>query len=134
MTMNAEIPLSILVATVSVFVLSSVWYMALTPVEVRFLGVAAPQRGGRPGPAKAGLELLRSAVVAGVIVGLARHAHLDDVGSVVLLGLSLWAGFPLVLLTGSVIWERVSPVTAALHAGDWLLKIVVISIIVGVWL
>jgi hypothetical protein len=126
--------LSILVASVSVFVLSSVWYMALSPVEARFLGAAAPQRGGRPGPAKAGLELLRSAIVAGVIVGLARRSHVDGVGAVVLLGLVLWAGFPLVLLTGSVIWERVSPVTAALHAGDWLLKLVVISIIVGFWL
>jgi hypothetical protein len=129
-----DVWISVSIAAVCVFVLSSVWYMALTPVEARFLGRAAPQRGGRPGPAKAGLELLRSAVVAGVIVGLARHAHLHGVGAVVLLGLALWLGFPLVLLTGSVIWERVSPVTAALHAGDWLLKIVVISIVVGLWL
>lgn len=30
--------------------------------------------------------------------------------------------------------EKVPPVTATLHAGDWLLKLVVISVIVGLWL
>jgi hypothetical protein len=39
-----------------------------------------------------------------------------------------------VLLTGSMIWDRVPAPTAALHAGDWLLKLVVISAIVGLWL
>jgi hypothetical protein len=126
--MNASI--SVAVAAVCVFALSSAWYMALTPVEVRALGAAAPDRGGRPGPAKALLELLRSAVIAGV----ARTAHLNGVGSMVLLGLALWAGFPFVLLTGSIIWDKVPPVTALLHAGDWLLKLVVISVIVGLWL
>lgn len=51
-----------------------------------------------------------------------------------LLGLALWLGFPFVLLTGSMIWDRVPAPTAALHAGDWLLKLVVISAIVGLWL
>lgn len=46
----------------------------------------------------------------------------------------LWAGFPFVLLSGSVIWDRVPPVTAGLHAGDWLLRLVVTSVIVGLWL
>jgi len=44
--MNATV--SVLVAAVSVFVLSSVWYTALTPVEMRMLGPDAPDRGGRP--------------------------------------------------------------------------------------
>jgi hypothetical protein len=34
---------------------------------------------------------------------------------------------------GSVIWDRVPPVTALLHAGDWLLKLLVIAAIVGLW-
>jgi hypothetical protein len=43
----------------------------------------------------------------------------------------LWAGFPLVLLTGSVIWEKVHPATAAMHAGDWLIKLLLIAVIIG---
>jgi len=55
------------------------------------------------------------------------------VGAAVLLGLALWLGFPFVLLTGSMMWEKVPAVTAILHAGDWLLKLVVICVIVGLW-
>ncbi|BDD83875.1 hypothetical protein TPB0596_36380 [Tsukamurella pulmonis] len=43
----------------------------------------------------------------------------------------LWVAFPLVLLTGSIIWERVPWQTAAIHAGDWLLKLVLIAIVLG---
>ncbi len=109
---------------------SSVWYIALTPVEVRVLGPAAPDRGRRPAPANALLEFVRTAVVAAVVAGLARALDLHGVGSILLLGLVLWVGSPLILLTGS---ENVPPMTAALHAGDWLVKLVVISIIVGLW-
>ena len=130
--MNATV--SVLIAAVSVFVLSSVWYTALTPVEVRVLGPAAPDRGGRPSPVKALLELARSVVLGAVVAGVAHSAHLHSVGSAVLLGLVLWTGFPLVLLSGSILWEKVPPVTALLHAGDWLLKLLVISVIVGLWL
>jgi len=66
--------------------------------------------------------------------GVARAADLHSVGSTVLLGLTLWLGFPFVLLTGSMMWEKVPAVTAMLHAGDWLLKLVVISVMVGLWL
>jgi len=41
--------------------------------------------------------------------------------------------FPVVLLTGSVFHERVPPRLAAVHAGDWLMKLVVIAGIVTVW-
>ena len=33
-----------------------------------------------------------------------------------------------------MLWEKVPAVTALLRAGDWLLKLVVISVIVGLWL
>ena len=69
-----------------------------------------------------------------MIAGVARASHLHSVGSTVLLGLVLWLGFPLVLLTGSMMWDKVPTVTAVLHAGDWLLKLLVISAIVGLWL
>jgi hypothetical protein len=30
-------------------------------------------------------------------------------------------------------WEKVPPKLAAIHAGDWLLKLLVIAVIVSVW-
>jgi ABC-type glucose/galactose transport system permease subunit len=125
--------ISVAIAAISVFVLSSVWYTALTPLEARALGPAAINRG-RPSPLKALLELLRSILVGAVIAGVARAAHVHTVCGAVLLGLVLWTGFPLVLLTGSMMWDKVPTPTALLHAGDWLLKLVAISAIVGLWL
>ena len=60
-----------------------------------------------------------------------RAAYLD-ISHATVLALIIWVGFPLVLLTGSVIWEKVHPATAAMHAGDWLLKLVLIAVSVGV--
>ncbi|MFF0572957.1 DUF1761 domain-containing protein [Streptosporangium saharense] len=126
--------ISVVTASIVVFVLSSVYYALLTPVEKRLLGERAPDRGDRPPPLKILLELARGLVVAAVIAGLARYAGLTGVWPVVVLGLVLWAGFPAVLLTGSMMWERTPAATAALHAGDWLIKILVTSAIVGAWL
>ncbi len=89
---------------------------ALTPIEVRALGSAAPDREGRPAPVKALLELVRSVLVGAATAGVARACHLHTVGSAVLLGLVLWTGFPLVLLSGSNMWDEVPPVTALLFA------------------
>jgi hypothetical protein len=57
--------------------------------------------------------------------------HLLALPSALLLALVLWVAFPLVLLTGSIIWERVPWQTAAIHAGDWLLKLLLVALVVG---
>ena len=78
---------SVAAAAVSVFVLSSVYYLALTPIETRALGQSAPDRGGRPAGIKVVLELARSILLdraprPGVVARISvRAAHrLDDVG------------------------------------------------------
>ncbi len=43
------------------------------------------------------------------------------------------AGFPAVLLAGSAQWERVPWRRAAIHAGDWLVKLVLVSCMVSLW-
>jgi hypothetical protein len=49
------------------------------------------------------------------------------------LGVWLWIGFPVLLLSGSVMWQNVPWMLAAIHAGDWLVKILLIAVILGVW-
>jgi hypothetical protein len=53
--------------------------------------------------------------------------------SAVKLGLWLWIGFPFMILVGSVLWDKVPWKLAAIHAGDWLVKLLVMAIILGVW-
>jgi hypothetical protein len=47
------------------------------------------------------------------------------------LGAGLWAAFPVVLLSGSVFHEKVPWQLAAIHAGDWLVKLLLVSAVVG---
>ncbi len=124
------IVLGVVVAAVAAFVTSSVYYVAVTPLERRSLGDAALDRG-RPQVWKVLTELLRTAVVATVFAWVASRAGLESLPGSVALAVVLWVGFPVVLLTGSMTWERVPPVTAAMHAGDWLLKLVLLAVIIG---
>lgn len=120
----------IAVAALAAFVVSSVYYVLLAPVERRALGDRALDRG-KPGPAKVGAELVRTAVVAAGFAWIAGRSGLQSLPGALGLALVLWAAFPAVLLTGSILWERVPWQTAAIHAGDWLLKLLLIAVAVG---
>jgi hypothetical protein len=124
------IGVGIAAAAVAAFFLSSVYYAVATPFERRALGAAALDRA-RPKPWKVLAELVRTAIVASAFAWIAARAGFLDVGHGVVLALVAWIGFPLVLLSGSVIWEKVHPVTAAMHAGDWLLKLLLIAAVLG---
>jgi hypothetical protein len=124
--------LAIIVAAVAVFVVSAMYYIAFTS-RLRRLSPAYANAGAAPPPLVIVAEILRSLVVGVVVAGLVSLLGITDVAGATQLALGLWIGFPVVLLTGSVIHEKVPPMLAAIHAGDWLLKLLVISIIVSVW-
>ncbi|ALG09324.1 DUF1761 domain-containing protein [Kibdelosporangium phytohabitans] len=124
------IALGIAVAALAAFVASSVYYALVTPLERRTVGEAALDRG-RPAPWKVLTELARTAVVAAVFAWVADRSGDLSVGHGLVLALILWVGFPLVLLSGSVMWEKVHPATATMHAGDWLLKLLLVAVAVG---
>jgi hypothetical protein len=88
--------------------------------------------GDQPPPWKLGAELARCLLVAAVVAGLAAQAAIDDWAGGVLLGLALWIGLPLVLWTGAIIHEDTPWKLAAIHAGDWLAKLVLVAVIVSV--
>jgi hypothetical protein len=124
------IGLGIAAAAVAAFIASSVYYAAVTPLERRGVGGAALDRG-RPGVFKVLLEVLRTAVLAAAFGWIAHRGGDFAVSGAIVVALVLWVGFPVVLLTGSVLWEKVHPVTAAMHAGDWLIKLLLIAVILG---
>ena len=63
------------------------------------------------------------------------NAAFMGMGAYLSASLTLNAGwpFPLVLLAGSVYHEKVPGPLAALHGGDWLLKLLAVTVIVSVW-
>jgi uncharacterized membrane protein YccC len=122
--------LAVVVAALGVFVLASAYYGLLGAQLAAVSNVDGRQR---PQPWKVALELVRGLVLAAVVAGLARRGKIDHWTGGLLLGVALWIAFPFVLWTGAMIWENTSPKLAAIHAGDWLVKLLVIAVIVSVW-
>lgn len=126
---------AILVAAVAAFVVSSVWYGVFGQQLSDLSGVNSNADSGEtkaPGW-KLLVEFGRSLIVASVLAGLASRTDITDWTSALLLGLALWIAFPVVLLAGSVIHENVPWKLAAGHSGDWLLKLLAVTVIVSVW-
>lgn len=124
--------LAVVVAAVVVFVLSTVYYIVFT-ARLKELSPAYADAEGTPAPWKMIVEIARSLVVGAVVAGLAGLTGVADLGGAVQLGLALWLAFPVMLLIGSIVWEKVPPMLALIHMGDWLMKLLVISVIVTLW-
>jgi hypothetical protein len=124
--------LAVAAATVVAFVLSSAWYVALAD-QLAAVSPAAAAAGDRVPPWTVAAELLRSLVAVTVVAGLAAETGTDDWSGGLWLGLALWVGFPLVLWAGAMLHERAPWRLAAIHAGDWLVRLLVVTVIVSVW-
>jgi hypothetical protein len=124
--------LAIAAAAVAALVLSGVWY-AVFGERLSELHPAYGEGGGAPSGSDVVVELVRNLVVGTVVAGLISRLPVETWPGAILLGLVLWVGFPLVLLAGSVYHEKVPAQLAAIHGGDWLLKLVAIAVIVTAW-
>jgi hypothetical protein len=129
--MSGSIASSIVVAAVAAFVLSSLWYMLFG----RRLAALSPAyaTGARPSSPVVALEFLRSLAVAAVLAVLAAGVDTETWLQGAGLGLVAWAGFPLVILAGSVLHEQYAWPLAAIHLGDWLFKLMLVAAIVSAW-
>ena len=123
--------LAIVVAAIAVFVFAAGYYSALAGQRARLSTAAAVQ--SRPPAWLMALELFKSVVVAVVVAGLVALIGISDIPGALKLGLALWIAFPVVLLVGSVTQENVPWKLGAIHAGDWLAKLLIISVIVSLW-
>jgi hypothetical protein len=123
--------LPVVVAAVAAFALSSTYYVVFTERLAELSDAYAG--GGQPPPQKLAIEGARCVVLAAVVAGLAVQGEIDEWTGGLLLGLALWIGFPVVLWVGAVLWERTPPALAAIHAGDWLAKLLLVAVIVSVW-
>lgn len=120
--------LAIIVAAGAAFVAAGGYYAALSKQLQKFSSAPADMP-----PWLLVVEVTKHLVVAAVVAGLAAAIGITAWPTAVLLGLTLWVGFPVILLLGSVVHEKVPWRLAALHAGDWLVKLLLIAVILGVW-
>ena len=123
--------LAVIAAVVAAFVTSSVYYVLMAP---RLARISPAWANASQQPAwKIVQEPFRTLVTAAVVAGLTTLLAIADVAGAVQLALGLWLAFPAMLLAGSVIHENVPWRLAAVHAGDWLLKLLIIGVIVALW-
>src|SRR6266581_3926404 len=128
---------AVLAAAVAVLVLGWLWYSPLLffkPwMRLRGMDPIAAMAGAKMPAGKLLIELVRCLVLAYVIARFMAMLGVSGWMGAVHLGLFLWIGFPVILLAGSVLWENIPWKVAAIHGGDWLVKMLVIPIIVSVW-
>lgn len=123
--------LAVLVGTIALFVIGAAYYATLGAQLAQVSDAAAAAGSMRPW--QVAVELLRCLILALVVAGLATRADIHGWTEGVLLGLVLWIGFPFVLWTGAVVHERTPVKLAVIHAGDWLVKLLAVGVLVSVW-
>src|SRR2546422_8207267 len=126
---------AVLVAAVAVFVLGWLWYSPLLffkPwMRLRGMDPIAAMAGAKMPGGKLLVELVRCLVLACVIARLVALLGVGTWMAAVHFGFLLWIGFPVIILTGSVLWENIPWKVAAIHAGAWLAKVLGVPIIAG---
>jgi len=127
--------LTVIAAAVAAFVVSMVWYMVFDSAIMKLQGMKADTTAEmkKPQPWKMLIEIVRSLVLGYVLARFVVLLGVVGWVEAVQLGIWLWIGFPLVLLAGSVLWENIPWRLAAIHAGDWLVKILSIVVILAAW-
>jgi hypothetical protein len=122
--------LAIVVAAVAAFVTSAVWYTLFANPMANL---------SKAGPAESGtligtmlFVIAQSLLVAFMVAYFVSRLGISGFAGAAGLGALLWI-FPAAILLGSVVHEGVPLALAAIHAGDWLVKLLLIAVIVSVW-
>lgn len=126
-------PAAIAVSAIAAQVVSVGYYIPLTPQLAKLSIAYEDTEAAVPPPGKLVLEFVRNLVLATIVAGLASELGLSRFTESLGLGAILWIGFPMVLWTGAVMWEKIPPRLAAIHSGDWLIKLLLVAAIVTLW-
>jgi len=127
---------AMLVALIAAIAVSSIWYSPLLFGKLwRELNGANPA-----GPAnttihawKILIDLVREFVVIYVLARLVSGLGIVDWKGALKLGFWVWLGFPVQMLVGASLWDNKPWTLDLIHAGDWLIKMLLIAIILAKW-
>ena len=125
--------LAVIAAAVAAFVASSAWYAVFGKATMELSGVGpaaaatmANQRGRRCS------WFAQSLVVAFMLSYFVARLGIAGLKDAVRLGALVWIFLAMILL-GSVVHESVPWMLATIHAGDWLVKLLLMAVILGAW-
>jgi hypothetical protein len=125
--------LSIVVAAVAAFVASVVWYAVFGRAMAGLRGTDAAAGSDSGTPIWAMLFVVAQSLVVAIMVAyFVSRLGITGFAGAVGIGTLVWI-FPAAILLCSVVHEGVPLALAAIHAGDWLVKLLLIAVIVGAW-
>jgi hypothetical protein len=124
---------AILVAAITAFVISSLYYSPLLLGGIWRTVDPVVTAALKPSMTKALVEFIRTVAITLVIARLLAFLEVVDWKSALQLAALLWFGFSALMWVGAVMWEKTPWAVAAIHSGDWLVKTVLIAFILGVW-
>jgi uncharacterized protein YebE (UPF0316 family) len=127
--------LAIVVTTLAAFIFSSVWYTVFGKARMKLLGndLSATADIRRVPTWKKLLELARTFVVTLVMAHVIALTAIVSWLDAVQLGIWIAIGFPVMILVGSVTWDKRPWQLAAIHAGDWIIKVLLMAVMLSVW-
>jgi hypothetical protein len=124
---------AVAVAAVAAFAASSVWYTVFGNEMMELRGIDQATAAEMATSAWTILfVVVQSLVVASMLAYFVVHLGIVNWKGAVHLGALVWV-FPAMILLGSVVHENVPLMLAAIHAGDWLVKLLLMTVILGVW-
>ncbi len=127
---------AVIVAALVAFLVGAVWYTPLLFGDAysTLRGIDAGAAGGMtPPPGEILGELVRVLVVAYVLARFIAQLGITSAVAALRLGLWVWLGFQAMLLLGAVLHEGMPFPLWAIHAGDALVKTLLMSLILGRW-
>jgi hypothetical protein len=128
--------LAIIAALAAAAVVSSVWY---SPVLfgrqwMELDGINRARTGSTTMYAwKGSIDLVRELVVIYVLARFVNNLRVVDWQGALSLGFWMWLGFPVQMLVGASLWDNKPWSLDLIHAGDWLIKMLVIALILAKW-
>jgi len=125
--------LAVVVSGIAAFVFSSLYYSPLLLGNTWRVVDPAAAVGMTPSMGRVLAEIVRTLVIAYVLARLISILGPNGWRSAVLLAIWLWFGFSAMMWVGAVMWENTPWPVAAIHAGDWLVKTLLIAFILGAW-
>jgi hypothetical protein len=124
--------LAVVVAAVAAFVASAVWYSVFGNEMMDLRGTDPTTAAEVATPALTMLFVVaQSLVVAFMLAYFVSRLGIVDWKGAARLGALAWI-FPAMIILGSVVHENVPLMLAAIHAGDWLVKLLLMAVILGV--
>jgi hypothetical protein len=126
--------IAVLVTAVAAFAASSVYYVIFGKALTALLPADTVAVDMRKVPSwKKAAEFVRGLITTFVVACLVAKFGVVEWQGALRLAVLVWFGFPFMILAGSILWDNRPWKFAAIHSGDWLMKLVLMAVILGVW-